>query len=169
MTRIFISLGSNIDAEAHIRNGLNDLADALDHVLISTVYESEAVGFEGDNFLNLVAQADTELSIAQLVALFKQIEQRHGRVLGAKKFAPRTLDIDLLLYGNLATNEPVELPRPEIFDNAFVLLPLQQLWPDGVLPNCSQSLAQLWQAFPQQSQKLWPIEFDWAAPSDKSQ
>ncbi|WP_298441478.1 2-amino-4-hydroxy-6-hydroxymethyldihydropteridine diphosphokinase [uncultured Ferrimonas sp.] len=161
MTRIFISLGSNIDAHTHIRHGLNDLAAALSNVVISPVYESEAVGFEGDNFLNLVAQADTELSIAEVVALFKQIEQDHGRVRGAKKFAPRTLDLDLLLYGEIRCQTPVELPRPEIFDNAFVLLPLQQLWPTGVIAGSTKTLQQLWQAYPQHSQKLWPIAFAW--------
>ncbi|QIZ77755.1 2-amino-4-hydroxy-6-hydroxymethyldihydropteridine diphosphokinase [Ferrimonas lipolytica] len=161
MTRIFISLGSNIDAHRHISNGLNDLTATLDNVVISTVYESEAVGFEGDNFLNLVAQADTNLPIAEVVALFKRIEQAHGRILGAKKFAPRTLDLDLLLYGDVCVKEPVELPRAEIFHNAFVLLPLQELWPEGVIPGSSKNLQQLWQQYPQHSQKLWPIAFAW--------
>ncbi|SHH94858.1 2-amino-4-hydroxy-6-hydroxymethyldihydropteridine diphosphokinase [Ferrimonas marina] len=160
MTRIFISLGSNIDAHTHIYNGLNDLAEELDNLMISTVYESEAVGFEGDNFLNLVAQADTELSIEQLVSLFKAIEQKHGRVRGAKKFAPRTLDLDLLLYGETQCELPVVLPREEIYHNAFVLQPLAELWPEGVIPGATVNLAQLWQDYKKQ-QKLWPIEFRW--------
>lgn len=161
MTRIFISIGSNIDAHNHIHAGLNDLNDAFENLTISTVYESEAVGFAGDNFLNLVAQADTDLSIDAVVGLFKEIEQKHGRIRGAKKFAPRTLDIDLLLYGDVSCQQPVELPRAEIFHNAFVLLPLQQLWPEGKIAGSDKTLAELWQAYPQHSQKLWPISFNW--------
>ncbi|GAA4899909.1 2-amino-4-hydroxy-6-hydroxymethyldihydropteridine diphosphokinase [Ferrimonas pelagia] len=160
MNRIFISLGSNIDAHIHIRNGLDDLARDFDRVRISTVFESEAVGFEGDNFLNLVAEAYTELPIEQVVARFKQIEQDHGRLRGAKKFASRTLDLDLLLYGDHQCQQPVELPRPEIFHNDFVLWPLSELWPEGILPGVTDTLAQLWQDHPKQ-QKLWPIAFHW--------
>ncbi|GAA5191696.1 2-amino-4-hydroxy-6-hydroxymethyldihydropteridine diphosphokinase [Ferrimonas gelatinilytica] len=160
MERIFISLGSNIDAERHIRNGLNDLARAFEGVRISEVFESEAVGFDGDNFLNLVAEAYTDLPVPEVVSKLKAIETAHGRVRGAKKFAPRTLDLDLLLYGSLCCTTPVELPRPEIFHNDFVLWPLAQLWPEGRLPGRPETLAELWQHH-DKHQKLWPVSFHW--------
>ncbi|MFI3246342.1 MAG: 2-amino-4-hydroxy-6-hydroxymethyldihydropteridine diphosphokinase [Ferrimonas sp.] len=159
MTEIFISLGSNIDAERHIRLGLTSLAETLGTLRLSPVYESEAVGFAGDNFLNLVVAAQTDKPIAALVALFKRIEQQHGRPPGAAKFAPRTLDIDLLLYGDACCQTPVVLPRPEIGTHAFVLLPLQQLWPTGQLHG--RTFSELWAAFPQASQPLWAIDFQW--------
>ncbi|MBY5993705.1 2-amino-4-hydroxy-6-hydroxymethyldihydropteridine diphosphokinase [Ferrimonas balearica] len=161
MAIIYISLGSNIDAEAHIRKGLDDLAAEYTNLTLSTVFESEAVGFEGENFLNLVARAETEQSIEQVVARFKAIEADHGRTRGAKKFAPRTLDLDLLLYDQVRCERPVVLPRPEIYHNAFVLWPLAELAPDLVPPGQPHSLGALWQAYDKTQQQLWPVPFHW--------
>ncbi|MBY5923402.1 2-amino-4-hydroxy-6-hydroxymethyldihydropteridine diphosphokinase [Ferrimonas balearica] len=161
MAVIYISLGSNIEADAHIRKGLDDLANHYRNLTLSSVFESEAVGFEGDNFLNLVARAETDQSIAEVVTTFKAIEQAHGRARGAKKFAPRTLDIDLLLYDGTQCETPVELPRPEIYHNAFVLWPLAELAPDLVPPGQPHSLAALWQAYDKTQQSLWPVPFVW--------
>ncbi len=160
MEKIYISLGSNIDADRHIRNGLDDLARIFGPVRISEVFESEPVGFEGDNFLNLVAEGHTDLPVMEVVSQLKAIEAAHGRVRGAKRFAPRTLDLDLLLYGSLCCTAPVALPRPEIFHNDFVLWPLSQLWPEGRLPGRAETLAQLWQNHVK-LQKLWPVSFRW--------
>ncbi|MBY6188284.1 2-amino-4-hydroxy-6-hydroxymethyldihydropteridine diphosphokinase [Marinobacter hydrocarbonoclasticus] len=167
MARIYISLGSNIEAEAHIRKGLADLASHYRNLTISRVFESEAVGFEGDNFLNLVAQADTDQSIAEVVATFKAIEQAHGRAKGAKKFAPRTLDLDLLLYDEIQCENPVVLPRPEIYHNAFVLWPLAELAPECVPPGQPDTLATLWQQYDKTQQQLWPVAFDWPQHSSE--
>lgn len=161
MAVIYISLGSNIEAEHNIRKGLDDLARLYRNLTLSTVFESEAVGFEGDNFLNLVARAETDQPIAEVVATFKAIEQAHGRARGAKKFAPRTLDLDLLLYDDIQCVMPVELPRPEIYHNAFVLWPLAELAPELVPPGQPHSLASLWQAYDKTQQSLWPVPFHW--------
>ena len=85
------------------------------------MYESEAVGFSGDPFYNLVAAADTNLSVADCVALFKQIEDVYGRDRSNGRFSGRTLDLDLLTYGDLICENPIILPRPEITENAFSL------------------------------------------------
>ncbi|MBW3164572.1 2-amino-4-hydroxy-6-hydroxymethyldihydropteridine diphosphokinase [Ferrimonas balearica] len=161
MATIYISLGSNIEADTHIRRGLDDLARQYHNLIISSVFESEAVGFEGDNFLNLVARAETDQPIGEVVATFKAIEQAHGRKRGAKKFAPRTLDLDLLLYDEVQCQSPVELPRPEIYHNAFVLWPLAELAPDLVPPGQPHPLGALWQAYDKTQQQLWPVPFAW--------
>jgi 2-amino-4-hydroxy-6-hydroxymethyldihydropteridine diphosphokinase len=162
MARIFISLGSNIDAEHHIRAGVAALRREFGDLALSSVFESEAVGFNGRNFLNMVAGADTELSVAQVVGIFKRIEREHGRLPGAKKFSPRTLDLDLLLYDNLVCEAPVTLPRAEITANAFVLWPLAEILPEGLHPLAHISYRELWDGFDKQSQRLWPIDFSWS-------
>lgn len=157
MARIYIGLGSNIDRESHLRSGLQALAEHFDALHCSTVYESAAVGFIGSNFYNLVAGADTELDIAQVQARLREIEYAHGRTPDAKKFSPRTLDLDLLTYDQRVVSEPVVLPRAEILTNAFVLRPFAELAPDYVHPVVGQTLVQLWRQYDASQQPLTPV------------
>lgn len=158
MARIYISVGSNIDRETNIRGAVRELAQAFGPLLLSSVYESEAVGFVGDAFYNLVVGADTHLDVAAVVSLCKQIEDNYGRVRDGVKYCGRSLDLDLLTYDQLICVEPVELPRAEILHNAFVLQPLAELAPDTLHPSQQQRYAALWQAY-QVPQKLWIVPF----------
>ena len=125
MARVYISIGSNIDRERYITAALDALAGWFDEPLISSVYESESVGFDGSPFYNLVVGVDTDLSVAELSARFKQLEADNGRRRDVPKFSPRTLDLDILTYDHeVGRVDGVELPRGEILKNAFVLLPL---------------------------------------------
>ncbi|MCE9677917.1 2-amino-4-hydroxy-6-hydroxymethyldihydropteridine diphosphokinase [Shewanella sp. AS1] len=161
MARIFISIGSNIDAPHYFNSALKALRQHLSNLSLSSVFESEAVGFNGSNFLNMVVAADTELAIGELISLFKGIERENGRQEGAKKFSPRTLDLDLLLYDDCVTCDPIELPRAEITTNAFVLWPLAEVAPERVHPVVQESYQTLWENYDKSQQKLWPIEFNW--------
>lgn len=160
MSQIYISIGSNIDRHRHISNSLNALEAAFDDVVISSIYESEAVGFSGDNFYNLVVGAKTELGLSAVVEILKQIEQDNGRVRIAQKFSARTLDLDLLTYDDITAQEPAQIPRDEITKNAFVLWPLAEIAPQQKLPGSEQTYQQLWQAYDQSKQKLWTVAFD---------
>ncbi|QIR15281.1 2-amino-4-hydroxy-6-hydroxymethyldihydropteridine diphosphokinase [Shewanella aestuarii] len=159
MAKIYISLGTNIEPEQHLKAGLLDLQQHFGKLELSRVFESESVGFQGTNFLNMVASADTELSISDVVATFKMIEQDNGRIRGEKKFSPRSLDIDLLLYDDQIIEFPVELPRGEILYNAFVLWPLAELAPQLTHPLVNKSYQSLWLQYDKTQQKIWPIEF----------
>ncbi len=163
MAKIYISLGSNIEPVRYLKAALIDLDYHFDELVLSSVFESEAVGFDGTNFLNMVVAAETELSIEDVVARFKQIEQDHGRVVGAKKFAARTLDLDLLLYDDIVCQKPIVLPRAEILYNAFVLWPLAEIAPELQHPVVLESYQSLWNEYDKSQQKLWPIEFNWSA------
>ncbi len=165
MARIYISLGSNVEPEHHIRAGLDALHSAFGELVLSPVFEAEPVGFVSDNFINLVARADTALGVTQVVTALKAIEFALGRQDSIKKLAPRTLDLDLLLYDDLCTLEPVVLPRPEITGHAFVLWPLAELAPDTLLPGSQHTLAELWQRF-DKPQQLWKRPFDWAPKTE---
>lgn len=160
MTRVFLSIGSNIDRETNIRAGVAALRECFGELRLSTVYESEAVGFEGDPFYNLVAGFETDITPEELVAALRAIEDRHGRVRTGPRFSSRTLDIDLLLYGDAVFDAPVVIPRKEITRNAFVLLPLAELAPDAVHPLTGKTYAAMWEAFDKASQPLWPVAFD---------
>ena len=163
MTRIYISPGSNIEREHHIRAGLDALHAEFGELTVSRVFESEAVGFAGRPFYDLVVGADTDLAMATLCQRLRAMEFAHGREPDAKKFAPRTLDLDLLLYGDLVCDVPVALPRGEILTNAFVLWPLAELAPSLRHTVDGRTLDELWQGYDKASQRLSPIPFHWEA------
>ncbi|WP_295804224.1 2-amino-4-hydroxy-6-hydroxymethyldihydropteridine diphosphokinase [uncultured Microbulbifer sp.] len=162
MATVLLSLGSNIDRAKHLGAGLDALVREFGDLKMSQVYESEAVGFDGDNFYNLVASIETALPVGELALKLRQIEDDNGRLRSGPKFSARTLDIDILTYDDLTgVVDGVKLPRGEILKNAFVLLPLSELVPDSVHPVEGKTYQQLWEAYDQASQKLWPVDFSW--------
>lgn len=164
MATVYLSLGSNIDRNKHLSAGLDALVEAFGDLKMSQVYESEAVGFDGDNFYNLVAAIDTDLSVGELALKLRDVEDENGRLRSGPKFSARTLDIDILTYDDLSGEvDGVKLPRGEILKNAFVLLPMSELAPETLHPVTGKTYLQLWDEYDQDSQKLWPVEFDWPA------
>lgn len=162
MTQVYLSLGSNINRHQHILAGLDALADAFGELTISSVYESKSVGFNGSNFFNLVVGIFTGLTIASLSEVLKKIEDDNGRYRQGPKFSPRTLDIDILTYGDfVGVDNGIELPRAEITKNAFVLLPLKEIAPREKHPQLQQTYTELWQHYDKSSQLLWPVDFIW--------
>lgn len=163
MVNVYLSLGSNIDAQKNIIAALDALQDDFGELKISSVFESEAVGFSGDNFYNLVVAVSTELNVGELSQHLKDIEDANGRKRCGPKFSGRTLDIDILTYGNVVGNiDGVELPRAEILTNAFVLWPLTELVTPACLhPEVKRSYVELWRDYDKSSQNLWPIDFTW--------
>lgn len=162
MPKVFVGIGSNIDRETSIRAGVANLGEYFGELQLSSVFESEAVGFEGEAFYNLVAAFDTDENVEQVVARFAEIEDSHGRVRNGERFASRTLDLDLLLYGDLvARGENYHVPRDEIPRYAFVLWPLAELAPAMEHPETGETFSAMWDAFDKRKQVLMPIPFVW--------
>lgn len=158
MARIFVGVGSNVDRERNIAGGLDALADAFGPLTVSTVYESEAVGFRGDNFYNLVVGFDSDASPEAVSAELRTIEDRFGRRRGGPHFAARTLDLDLLLYNDLVRNDGIiDVPREDVTRYAFVLRPLAEIAGGLRHPVSGIRFADLWAAFDRSSQPLWPV------------
>jgi 2-amino-4-hydroxy-6-hydroxymethyldihydropteridine diphosphokinase len=159
--RVFVGLGSNLDRETRMQLAVDLLRDRVGEIEISPVYDSEAVGFKGSNFLNLVVAFDTDTEVSGVVDIFHQIEDQLGRDRSLPKFASRSIDLDILLYDDLILDIPgICIPRPEILENAFVLKPLQDLIPQQLHPEAGESYASLWQrmAPTAPSLKLFPID-----------
>jgi len=144
----FISIGSNIDKEIHIPSSIAALQKHFGEVILSSFYETAAVGFEGDEFINLIVQFSSELDAKNVAKLLRQIELEHGRTRDSRKYAARTLDLDLVLYGDLILSDGrLQIPRDEIERYAFVLEPLAEIAADLLHPVSKKSYAQLWEEY----------------------
>ena len=157
----YVGLGSNLDRENMLRQAIGALRRQFGEVRLSPVYDSAAVGFDGSDFLNLVASFDSDLDAGELVAIFHDIEDRLGRDRSLPKFASRPIDLDLLLYGDSVIDLPgLRIPRPEILENAFVLRPLQDLAPEFMHPENGETMAVLWRrmAAAAPALEVYPLE-----------
>ena len=157
MVDVFIGIGSSLNKLENINAGIRALEREFGELTVSALYESEAVGFSGANFYNLVVGFKTDLTTEVLIAKLKTIEILHGKVENALKFSPRTLDLDLLLY-DLLVDESINLPRGEITKNAFVLQPLAELAGQLIHPVLQETYQALWANYPKEKQKLWKIK-----------
>ncbi len=161
MPRIYIGVGSNIDRENSIRGAVRELTTHYGPLTLSPVYESKAHGFEGENFYNLVAGFDSAESIEIIKETLSRIESRFGRRHQGKHFSARTLDLDLLLYGETVRHDDrVNLPHPDIRRYAFVLRPLADIAPDLRHPETGLSCARMWQQFEAEKQETWKVDFN---------
>jgi 2-amino-4-hydroxy-6-hydroxymethyldihydropteridine diphosphokinase len=161
VARIYISLGSNIDRDQNTRAGIEALRQRFGELELSSVYESEAVGFEGDAFYNMVIACEVDEDVNSVNRALAEIEDAHGRDRSGPRFSSRTLDLDLLLYDDLVVdNNGLKLPREEILKNAFVLWPLAEIAPQRVHPVAGRSYAELWADFDKSRETLAPIDYD---------
>lgn len=143
----FIGLGANLgDARATLRAALSELRRLASpgELLASSLYASAPVDAAGPDYLNAVARLRTALAPHALLDALQAIEQRFGRERPYRN-APRTLDLDVLLYavdgndgGLVLADERLVLPHPRAAQRAFVLEPLAELWPDGVIPGAGR-------------------------------
>ena len=158
MSTAYLGIGSNMDAERNVRSAINTLRESFDHAGFSPVYRATAFGFDGGDFINLVARVDTEMSPLALKHWLHELEDRHGRDRNVPKFSDRTLDIDILLYDDLWLLSPeLEIPRFELLEAAYVLQPLADLAPDLEHPVARRTIARLWSEFPAGDTRLTPI------------
>ncbi len=145
MPRVYLSIGSNIERGRNLRSAVATLCQRFGSLTVSPVYESRPVGFEGDDFYNLVVGFDTDQSVDEMNLVLRGIEAAHGRVRGGKKFSSRTLDLDVLLYGDLIDHDPPrDIPRREITQHAFVLKPLCDIAGSSKHPETGETFADLW-------------------------
>ena len=149
MSKAYLSLGSNLEPEQHLRAALAALRKHFGDVVLSPVYRTRAVGFDGGDFLNAAAIIDTQLDPFALNAWLHALEDAHGRDRNGPRFGDRTLDIDIVLFDDLMVEGEgnLRIPRPEL-KHAFVLRPLADIAPDVVVPGSGRTLRELWAMHP---------------------
>ena len=155
MATIYLGLGSNIDPEEHLGFAVRKLRERYGDIEASAVYRSAAVGFDGDDFLNLVVRLQSDATATEICEEIERLHSLVGRVRGGKKWVSRPLDIDLLLYDDLIVDAPpVRVPRSDILDYSFVLRPMAELAPDLVHPVTGKTMLEHWHEFDKDSQPL---------------
>lgn len=146
--RAYVALGSNLDSPiAQVRRGIAALERLRDSHLIrcSSLYRTAPVGFtDQPDFINAACAVDTALEPRAMMRQLLDIESAHGRTRGPISGGPRTLDLDLLLYGDLALASPeLTLPHPRLHERAFMLYPLCEIAPTLEIPGCGAVVALL--------------------------
>lgn len=158
MARVYVSIGSNVDREHNVVSCLECLREKYGELMVSTIYESKSVGFDGNNFYNLVAGFDTDDGVYIVADTLHDIENQHGRDRNSKRFAPRTLDIDLLLYDDLILHgDGIEIPRDDLVQYVFVLKPLVEIDPDYMHPVLHRTVAEILNESALELADIWPV------------
>jgi 2-amino-4-hydroxy-6-hydroxymethyldihydropteridine diphosphokinase len=156
---VYVAAGSNVAPERNLTLAMSELKRAFPGTRFSRAYRNRAVGFEGEDFINLVAGFDTELPIRAVLVQLHGIETRCGRPRSAPRWAPRSMDLDVLLYGDLICEEPdLRLPRPDLLRRAYMLGPLAELAPGVMHPTAQLTIGELWQRFDRDAHPLEPVE-----------
>ncbi len=159
--QVYLSVGSNIDRDKNLSVCLDVLDSSYNKLRVSSVYESEAVGFDGDPFLNLVVRVEVSQTLPALIEKLKEIEADQGRDRAKLRFSARTLDVDILLFDDLfGPHHGLVLPRQDITENAYVLWPLSELAADLVLPGGDKTIKDMWDGY-ECKQPIKRVQFAW--------
>ncbi|AVX00036.1 2-amino-4-hydroxy-6-hydroxymethyldihydropteridine diphosphokinase [Vibrio vulnificus] len=145
MNTVYIGVGSNIEREKHARAAWQELTLLGEALQASPIYECAAVGFDSHAFFNFVIRLNTSMTLEELASQLRQIEMRWGREENAAKYQDRTLDLDIVLFGDCISSQKPELPRSDIFKYPFVIQPLYDLQPDLVIPGDGRTVEEIWQ------------------------
>lgn len=143
--RAFVSVGSNVNRERNISHAIDLLRARFGELQLSSVYETEAVGFDGAPFLNMIVAFEADVEPSDLVCELHAIERCCGRKRGDERFGPRTLDLDLVVFGDRVVREDdVQLPREEVSTQAFVLCPLAEIAAGEAHPLSGETFGAMW-------------------------
>ena len=164
-----MAAGSNVEPLANLRRALDRLAAHYPGLRASAAYRNRAVGFEGEDFVNLVIGFDTAEDVRAVMEQLHAAEAACGRERHAPKWAPRSMDLDVLLYGDRICDEPgLVLPRPDLVRRAYMLGPAAEIAPGTVHPTLGVTLAALWRDFAREAHPMQAVDIGWpraAAPA----
>lgn len=160
-TLAYVSGGSNVDPERNLVIAARALAARHPGTRFSRCYRNTAVGFEGPDFINFVAEVPVAGDPLLLKGELECIETQCGRTRDAPKWAPRSMDLDILLWGDRVQDTPgLKLPRPDLVRWGFMLGPLAELAPDLPHPLLRRTMGELWRDFDRDANPLRPVALD---------
>lgn len=163
-TQVLVAVGSNVEPCANLRKALDVLDQYFSPLRVSRAYANTAVGFVGDDFVNLVVAFRTPLPVAAVIAHLHEAEEACGRERNAPKWAPRAMDLDVLLFGDTVCAAPgLTLPRPDLLRRPYMLGPAAEIAPDLLHPTERRTLGELWTEMRRRDlHELRPVDLEWA-------
>jgi 2-amino-4-hydroxy-6-hydroxymethyldihydropteridine diphosphokinase len=165
-TSVYVAAGSNVAPFVHLPRALDALHRHFAPLRVSTAYANAAVGFDGEDFVNLVVGFDTALSVHDVITRLHEAEAACGRLRDAPKWAARSMDLDILLFGDWVCDGPgLTLPRPDLLRRPYMLGPAAELAPDLVHPTARRTLRELWNDLREREpHALRPVALGWVPP-----
>jgi 2-amino-4-hydroxy-6-hydroxymethyldihydropteridine diphosphokinase len=146
--RVFVAAGSNVDPLVNLRHACGEIRKTWHDAVFSRAYRNKAVGFDGPDFINLVVGFGTTQPLQAVIARLQAIETQCGRPRHAPKWASRTMDLDVLLYGDLVEKTAgYTLPRPDLLKRPYMLGPMAEIAPEVTHPTEHRTIGELWSAF----------------------
>jgi 2-amino-4-hydroxy-6-hydroxymethyldihydropteridine diphosphokinase len=159
--RVFVAAGSNVEPEKNLARACADIAHSWHDAVFSSAYRNVAVGFDGPDFINLVTGFSTAQPLDAVIAHLRAIETQCGRPRYAPKWASRTMDLDVLLFGDrVEKTTEYTLPRPDLLKRPYMLGPLAEIAPEVVHPTEKRTIAALWEAFDRDGHAMTPVKID---------
>jgi 2-amino-4-hydroxy-6-hydroxymethyldihydropteridine diphosphokinase len=159
--RVFVAAGSNVEPEAHLARACAEIADSWRDSTFSRAYRNKAVGFDGPDFINLVVGFSTAQPLAMVIARLRAIETRCGRPRYAPKWASRSMDLDVLLFGDVVEQtDEYTLPRPDLLKRPYMLGPMAEIAPDVVHPTERRKIGDLWEHFARDGHEMTAVHID---------
>ena len=158
MTPVYVAAGSNVEPESNLARACEEIAHAWPDAVFSRAYTNKAVGFDGPDFINLVVGFHTAQPLAHVIDRLRAIETRCGRPRYAPKWASRTMDLDVLLFGDLVEKtDDYTLPRPDLLKRPYMLGPLAEIAPRVRHPTAGKTIGQLWTEFDRDGHEMVPV------------
>jgi 2-amino-4-hydroxy-6-hydroxymethyldihydropteridine diphosphokinase len=166
MTAVYVAAGSNVDPERNLASACQQIAGSWPDARFSRAYRNQAVGFDGPDFLNMVVEFHTTEPVETVLARLREIETLCGRPRNAPKWASRTMDLDILLFGaRVEKTADYTLPRPDLLKRPYMLGPLAELAPSVRHPTANKSIGELWGQFDRDAHSMTPVSITLPAPA----
>ena len=158
MKDVYVAAGSNVEPEKNLARACQEIANTWSDVRYSRAYRNRAVGFDGPDFINMVLGFGTDDSLESVLARLRDIEILCGRPRNAPKWASRTMDLDVLLFGDrVEKTADYTLPRPDLLKRPYMLGPMAEIAPGVKHPIAGITIGELWQEFDRDAHSMNPV------------
>jgi 2-amino-4-hydroxy-6-hydroxymethyldihydropteridine diphosphokinase len=166
MSHVYVAIGSNVRPEENILQAAREIQRRFPDARFSSWYRNPAVGFTGEDFINGVVGFTTGLPLTAVIEQLHAVEELCGRPRNAPRWAPRAMDLDVLLFDDLVCPEPTRLPRPDLLKRPYMLGPLAEIAPQVMHPTAGMTIGELWQQFDREAHTMTRVDLSEAEAAE---